>query len=86
MNKQVSLFALAAVTLCATASVPVFADEARHDEHRANREARKAADARVDSAVDRAEGHPIRAKVDAARARHEEHRAVRHDVDAAHER
>jgi Mn-dependent DtxR family transcriptional regulator len=85
-NKNSSLYILAAFVLQSAVSLPVFADEARNEEHHANREARRAVDSRTDSAVQNMEGHPIRSELSAKHARHEEHRAVRHATNAAYDR
>jgi hypothetical protein len=86
MKKHSSLYILAAVVLSSATYLPVFADEARAEQHAANREADKAADSRTDSVVQSMKGHPGRARLAARHARHEEHRAVRHDDNAAIDR
>ena len=83
MKNNSSLYILAALVLQATASLPVFADEARAEQHAANREASKADDSRTEAAVQDMKGHPGRARLAAKQARHEERRAVRHDDNAA---
>jgi hypothetical protein len=86
MKKLLSIGLLATVVVLSAVSVPVFADEARHEARHANREVRRAVDSRTNAAVDRMEGHPIRAEVEAKHARHEEHRAIKHEGDAVMDR
>jgi len=79
MKNHRSLYVLAAFVLQSTVSLPVFADEVRHEERQADRAAAKSGDARESEVVNKVEGHPIRAELDAKHARHEEHRAIKHE-------
>jgi hypothetical protein len=82
MKKNLSLCLLGALVSLSAVSVPVFADEIRHEEQHADREAARAADSRADASMQRRQGHHVRAALRARHARHEEHRAMRHEGDA----
>ena len=81
--KNWTVLLLAVAVLGVGVSAPVFADEVRHDEHQANKDADAAARNQAKANEQAAEGHPMRAREDQAKANRDARGAAKNEHRAA---